>query len=116
MGNASGLASSAASRVLCLPEIISAILAHILPTINYFNNRVDDSDGDHDHYEPLDYDTDTTADERAAAQASLRAAMLVNRVWYAAGVPLLWRSPSEDALGAVAVIEPARRALYSAHI
>jgi hypothetical protein len=116
MSAATSSASSAAARVLRLPELISAILAHILPSWNSFNISVDEGDGDHDHYEPQDYDADTAADERAAAQASLCAAMLVSRAWYAAGVPLLWRCPSNDALGAAAVTEPARRAFYAAHV
>ncbi len=88
-GNATASATSAAAQVLRLPELVSAIPAHIQPTESYFSNSADDGDDDHDHFEPLDYDADAAAAERAPARAVLRAAVLVNRAWYAAGVPLL---------------------------
>jgi hypothetical protein len=74
---------------LCLSELITTILAHLVPTGNYFNNSVDDSNDDHNLYESQDYNADATGDERAAAREVLRAAVLVNCAWYAAGVPLL---------------------------
>lgn len=54
----------------------------------------------------------TTEQLRALLQAAIR----VNRTWYMAGVPILWRRPSADALGAQAIPLAARRSFYAAHI
>jgi hypothetical protein len=52
----------------------------------------------------------------AAHRAALRAAALVNRVWFATARALLWARPSEEALGSDAVVGPARRAYYASPI
>ncbi len=44
------------------------------------------------------------------------AAALVNRAWYAAAVPILWRQPTELALHTEAVPSSARRAWYASYI
>ncbi len=84
------------------------VLAHILPDENLAeagaNNDVCAMFGD------------PASGDRAVARASLLAAILVNRTWYTAGVPILWRRPSEDALDANAIPSAARRAFYAAHI
>ncbi len=51
----------------------------------------------------------------ATALSTLRAAALVNRAWFAAALPLLWRRPPSHALSDRAVTVPARRAMYASH-
>ncbi len=138
-------AASAAGQALSLPELISAALVHVQPSKDYTDSRRglngcvvgdDDDNDDEDDDDDEDYDDNEddvddkdmeaeyhvhpeyhdTADEKAAARAMLRAAILVNHMWFAAGVPVLWWFPSEDALHANAVHEPSRRAYYAAHV
>jgi hypothetical protein len=98
---------------LSIPEIISGILEHLLPVVA--------SGEDDDHAAPFcvsrhEYCSAVAAAAAGASRASLRAAALVNRTWAAAALPLLWRHPTEHALGAAAVPEPCRRAWYAAQI
>jgi hypothetical protein len=95
---------AAACRALHLPELVSAVLAHLKP-VDVFD---DDLDGD-------DWLAATVA-AAAANRAALFAALLVNHTWFAAAVPILWACPSEDAPGFDAVTAPARRAFYAAHV
>jgi hypothetical protein len=114
---ASPCATSAASRALGIPELVTAVLAH-LPQPDAFVDVTADHDDAMDYFDYTSFDAAVAerAAARAAAYATLRAAVLVNRLWYAAGVPLLWACPSDDALHVSAVSEAARRAFYAAFI
>ncbi len=48
--------------------------------------------------------------------ATLRAAALDNRTWFASALPFLWHRPSERALAVDAVTTPERRQMYAVHI
>ncbi len=100
---------SAARRVLGLFECVAAILEQVLPAEGDPEARADKN------LRAMFGDA-AADDERAAARATLQAAVRVNHTWYMAGLPILWRCPSEDALAADAIPSAARRAFYAAHI
>ncbi len=109
--------SSAARHALLIPEIVHGVLSFLKP-----DDPEDIDDGaDYDDDRVINateelsrFDADDAAE--AAHRAALCAAALVNRLWFAAAMPLLWARPSEEALGSDAVASPARRAYYASLI
>jgi hypothetical protein len=110
---ATATALSAASQALGLFELISAILKHVQPAVCCTYTEADDAD-DAGRSVPVPFNVALI--ERASAHATLRAAILVNRTWFMAGVPILWRCPSDDALHWDSVQVSARQAFYMSHI
>jgi hypothetical protein len=87
--------------VLSLLELISAILAHVKPAEGDAEAGADDGIcGTFDN---------AASNDAAVVRATLQAAIRVNSTWFAACVPILWRRPCEDALGAKALPSAARR-------
>jgi hypothetical protein len=114
--------SGAANRALCLPEILGLIFKHLRPRSYAQGKRVngmnciDDEDNDDDD-DGAAFGADYAAKAAlAAALASLRAAALVNRTWFTAVLPLLWRRPPCYALSEHAVFLRNRRAMYVSQI
>jgi hypothetical protein len=117
--NHSGHAGGAIQFALRLPEIVSGILAHLLPA----NSSCESDDHDSDTGVSVAsggpevcHDDDDDATTAASSRSDLFAAALVNRTWCAAALPLLWAHPTEEALRDDAVTTFARRAWYASHI
>jgi hypothetical protein len=99
-------ATSAALTALRLPELVTLILTHLGPAEYYAPS------GDCGASAP-DF---VHAADGAATPDALSSAIRVNGTWFVAGVPLLWRFPSEHALHRYAFDDARRRALYTPHI
>jgi hypothetical protein len=112
---AAAASSSAARQALGLYELISAILTHVQPADCCAYTEANDNGDTAGRYSSAPFSA--AAIETAAARATLRAAILVNRMWFMAGVPILWCClPDDAALDCVSVPEPARRAFYASQI
>jgi hypothetical protein len=108
------LVAAAARSTLSLPDIVGAVLAHLQPQ---FRDK-DDIPRAAGYLDIAASYAQHRAAERAAreSRSALRAAALVNRVWFAAAIPLLWQCPSPAALAADAVTTLERRAFYTRYI
>jgi hypothetical protein len=90
------------------------IAAETADDSNDSDDDVDDDDDDDDDDD--NGDASASASAVPAGIAALHAAALVNRLWFAAAVPLMWQQPTEEALATDAVTTPARRAWYASYI
>ncbi len=117
--------AGAVRRALRLPEVVGAILSHVPSdaaiVAEIEAHYLDDDDG-------ADVGPNTGGFPAAAAAgagagaarkadiATLLSAALVNRMWCAVALPLLWRQPRRRALRQKNMMSPQRHAFYAAMI